>query len=65
MNRNPAKPKLMQPCTCPSRFVECNCEALKARRQISWWRIVGLAWVAAGVGLLLGHWLVLNGFVAS
>lgn len=31
MNRNPARPKrIMAPCTCASRYAECNCEWLKA-----------------------------------
>jgi hypothetical protein len=32
MNRNPARPKFMLPCTCESRYMECNCEWLRLRK---------------------------------
>jgi hypothetical protein len=38
MNRNPARPKIMQPCTCPSRFVDCNCEAVRYRWHMKLWQ---------------------------
>ena len=35
MNRNPARPKpiVMRPCTCSSKYAECNCEWLRVAKR--------------------------------
>jgi hypothetical protein len=64
MNQNPARPKpvrvIMAPCTCASRYAECNCEWLRskslgAKPGVAWgWYVVfGFCGVAALAGYFL------------